>query len=211
LGDFFDNRPPQNSSDSLISLSNFPSHAIRAWLTCQWPGWQAPRVCLYRHHTADVSPPSLASAAFPPSELCARTLQGSALPSSGALFFVHSLPKMHSWHVRLCIAYRSGRVHIAFVAEARSETPPPFGPRIATPSCGSSPPPWIQSSWQSAYPPPLLSAPLSIWLRPYHQAPTSVGASFFCPIARAHFRRTNPVTKLSACPENGQNVAVPNA
>src|SRR5690606_18758370 len=30
----------------------------------------------------------------------------------------------------------------------------------------------------SASPPPLLSAPLSIWLRPYHQAPTSVGASF---------------------------------
>jgi hypothetical protein len=30
-------------------------------------------------------------------------------------------------------------------------------------------------------PPPCTRALLSIWLRPYHKAPTSVGASFFCP------------------------------
>lgn len=129
-------------------------------------------------------------------------------PRAEPYFFVHSLPKMHSWHVRLCIAYRSGRVHIAFVAEARSETPPPFGPRIATPSCGSSPPPWIQGSWQSAYPPPLLSAPLSIWLRPYHQAPTSVGASFFArspahifaePILSPSCRLAQKMDRMSLC------------
>src|SRR5690606_33507076 len=41
-------------------------------------------------------------------------------------------------------------------------------------SLGSGPTAWHKSS--SLVPRPTLS----IWLRPYHQAPTSVGASFFC-------------------------------
>jgi hypothetical protein len=47
----------------------------------------------------------------------------------------------------------------------------------ASSSRGDGPQVWCKSS-------SLASGPsLAIWLRPYHQAPTSVGASFFCAIA----------------------------
>ena len=57
--------------------------------------------------------------------------------------------------------------------------PPPSVPVSRHPNLDRILLPRSRFNRQSAYPPPLLSATLSIWLRPYHQAPSSDGASFF--------------------------------
>src|SRR5690606_34878505 len=75
-----------------------------------------------------------------------------------------------------------------------------LGPRIATTEPGSYPPPSIQVHRQSAYPPPLLSATLSIWLRPSHQALSSDRAFFLI------WRECNPThDSLSLCDMHGSH------
>ena len=97
-------------------------------------------------------------------------------PRAGPFFSATAF--LHGWHAPSPIVEPGDSAHIARVAETRAVSSS-LGPRFAALNSGSYPPPSILVHRQSAYPPPLLSAPLSIWLRPYHQAPTSVGASFF--------------------------------
>ena len=62
-------------------------------------------------------------------------------------------------------------------------------------SLGDGPPVW-------ANPPPLLGPLLAIWLRPYHKAPTSVGASFFA-LAFLHGR---PSDCAVAAPQGWEDI-----
>ena len=127
----------------------------------------APHVCAHISSTSQrvFSPPSLAPAAFPPTSSLRSSNYWLRSPLERSLFsFPTRLPphaKMHGWHATFAIVYQISRVHIRLVAEALPDLLLPSGQCIATPNCGSSPPPLIQSSWQSASSSSLASAPLS--------------------------------------------------
>lgn len=93
-----------------------------------------------------------------------------------------SLFRMHGSHVDPCIADQTVKTYIGFVAGDAAPYPPPSDPRLATPDRSRILLPRLGSTWSGAYPPPLRKTITQIWLRPYHKAPTSVGASFFARI-----------------------------
>ena len=64
------------------------SHASDAYLICQLPNCWANAQLLYRAYSVGAPSSSLAPPAFPPGRTCACQPYGSALPSSGAIFFV---------------------------------------------------------------------------------------------------------------------------
>lgn len=131
----------------------------------------APHVCAHISSTSQrvFSPPSLAPAAFPPTSSLRSSNYWLRSPLERSLFsFPTRLPphaKMHGWHATFAIVYQISRVHIRLVAEALPDLLLPSGQCIATPNCGSSPPPLIQCSWQSAYSSSLALCPT--FSRPY--------------------------------------------
>jgi hypothetical protein len=72
----------------LILNAYFLPHAENAWLTCQLPDWRISRSPIYRaHHSADVSPPPLQRAAFPPSGFGPTLLMASLSPRARPFLF----------------------------------------------------------------------------------------------------------------------------
>ena len=119
-----------------------------------------------------------------------------APPSGGAFFFTQptqptqrfefayfldswSRCLMHSSHAESCIADQKVKTYIQTVDGTPLQILLPWT-RVSrhrieaeSSSLSDGPPVWCKSSSLARGP------SLAIWLRPYHQAPTSVGASFF--------------------------------
>jgi hypothetical protein len=140
---------------------------------------------LYRRNTAGASLPCFRC--VPSMRGLLRIPYGLALPSSGAIFFARTLGKClryaHGSHVSLLIVHSSPDAHIHIVAETNTVSSS-LGLLYRDTEFGSYPPPSIQVHRQSAYPPPLLSAPL--WIGSADcQAPSPDGA-FFLFLWQAH-------------------------
>src|SRR5690606_27258815 len=78
----------------------------------------------------------------------------------------------------LLLTNRSKSICVPVAGDA-APYPPPSDPRLGDTNLSCILLPRLGVHWFSAYPPPLRWALLQMWLRPYHWAPTSVGASFF--------------------------------
>ena len=151
------------------SSPSLPSkHAPHAWLPCPWPDCWACAQGLYAPSTQRafllLPPPKLRSLLC---GTCPAILWLRSPLERGHIRF-RPLLFLHGWHVRGPIVYQADRVHIGRVAETRS-VPSSLRTPFRNTEPRSYPPPSI-AVYGRAHPPPLLSAPLSIWLRPGHQA-----------------------------------------
>ena len=90
-----------------------------------------------------------------------------------------SLCLTHSSHDVSGIADQTVKTYIATVAGEAAPYPPPSDPLLATPDRSRILLPRRRSTGLAHILLPCAGPKLAIWLRPYHQAPTSVGASFF--------------------------------
>lgn len=91
-----------------------------------------------------------------------------------------SLCPMHGSYDAKCIADQKVKTYIGPVAGEAAPYPPPSDPLLATPDRNRFLLPRRRSTGLVQILLPCTGPSLAIWLRPYHQAPTSVGASFFC-------------------------------
>ena len=89
-----------------------------------------------------------------------------------------SLCLLHSSHDVSGIADQTVKTYIATVAGEAAPYPPPSDPLLATPDRSRILLPRRRSTGLAHILLPCAGPKLAIWLRPYHQAPTSVGASF---------------------------------
>ena len=131
----------------------------------------------------------------------------SLSPRAGPYFFAQTLGKClrcaHGTHVSMLIVHSCRRAHIHIVAETNTVSSS-LGLLYRDTEFGSYPPPSIQVQWQSAYPPPLLSAPLLIGSADC-QAPSPDGAffsSFFAGGARKVRRNPGRAEAKTAVIEN---------
>jgi len=111
-----------------------------------------------------------------------------------------SLCLLHSSHAFKCIADQKVKTYIEFVAGEAAPYPPPSDPLLATPDRNRILLPRRRSTGLAHILLPCAGPKLAIWLRPYHQAPTSVGASFFRVDGKAaRSRHTNLHGSTSHC------------
>ena len=128
-----------------------------------------------------------------------------------------SLRPMHGRHADLSIADQPVKIYMCTCRWRRRSVSSSLGPAFRRHELKLHPPPAAWVHWFSAYPPPLRWALLQIWLRPYHWAPTSVGASFFArsPAAAnlhgspSHCVIVSPLESLDSPPINSTAFVAP--